>query len=121
MRYIVRDIDRAVDFYQEKLGFRVQMLNSGKFAALQHDDVTLYLSVPGAGSGGQAGGTPEPGGWNRLMIITKELDALLEKLRNTDAVFRGDLSTGGAGRAILLEDPSGNVIELFELKKEEPH
>jgi catechol 2,3-dioxygenase-like lactoylglutathione lyase family enzyme len=116
IRYIVTDIDAAVGFYRGNLDFRIQMHTPGKFAALQRDDLTLYLSAPGAGSGGQAGGTPQPGGWNRFMIVTSELDALVARLRVADARFRGDISEGGAGRAILLEDPSGNIIELFEFK-----
>jgi catechol 2,3-dioxygenase-like lactoylglutathione lyase family enzyme len=116
VRYIVSDVDRALAFYRDNLDFEVEMHNSGKFAALRREDLTLYLSAPGAGSGGQAGGDPEPGGWNRFMIVTRELDSLLGRLRRGGARFRGDLSTGGAGRAILLEDPSGNVVELFEFK-----
>ncbi|MER8748161.1 VOC family protein [Mesorhizobium sp. M1050] len=118
VRYIVADIDKAVEFYRDNLEFKVEMHNPGKFAALLRDDLTLYLSAPGAGSGGQAGGEPEPGGWNRFMIITQGLDTLISRLRAADATFRGDISDGGAGRAILLEDPSGNVIELFEFKKD---
>jgi catechol 2,3-dioxygenase-like lactoylglutathione lyase family enzyme len=117
VRYIVADIDKAVEFYRDNLDFKVDMHNPGKFAALLRDDLTLYLSAPGAGSGGQAGGDPKPGGWNRFMVVTRELDALIDRLRGAGANFRGDISDGGAGRAILLEDPSGNVIELFEFKK----
>jgi len=117
VRYIVSDIDQAVEFYRCNLDFSVDMHNPGKFAALLRDGLTLYLSAPGAGSGGQAGGVPKPGGWNRFMVITKELDSLIDKLHAAGARFRGDISDGGAGRAILLEDPSGNVIELFEFKK----
>jgi catechol 2,3-dioxygenase-like lactoylglutathione lyase family enzyme len=117
VRYIVTDVDAAVAFYRDNLDFRVDKHNPGKFAALLREDLTLYLSAPGAGSGGQAGGDPRPGGWNRFMIITKDVDALIARLRRAKAKFRGDLSDGGAGRAILLEDPSGNVIELFEFKQ----
>ncbi|OWW04586.1 glyoxalase [Rhizobium sp. R72] len=117
VRYIVIDVDEAVAFYRNNLDFKLDKHNPGKFAALMRDELTLYLSAPGAGSGGQAGGNPKPGGWNRFMIVTKELDALVERLRLADASFRGDISDGGAGRAILLEDPSGNIIELFEFKK----
>lgn len=117
VRYIVEGVDDAVAFYRDKLAFQVDMHNPGKFAALLRDDLTLYLSAPGAGSGGQAGGDPTPGGWNRFMIITDELDAMIARLRGSEARFRGDLSDGGAGRAILLEDPSGNIVELFEFKK----
>ena len=117
VRYIVADVDKAVAFYRDNLDFKLDKHNSGKFAALVRDDLTLYLSAPGAGSGGQAGGEPKPGGWNRFMIVTKELDAVIAQLRGNKATFRGDISDGGAGRAILLEDPSGNIIELFEFKK----
>ncbi|RUW47415.1 MULTISPECIES: VOC family protein [unclassified Mesorhizobium] len=118
VRYIVSNVDKAVAFYRDNLDFKTDKHNPGKFAALLRDDLTLYLSAPGAGSGGQAGGDPKPGGWNRFMIITTEIDVLIERLRRTDARFRGKISDGGAGRAILLEDPSGNVIELFEFKKD---
>jgi catechol 2,3-dioxygenase-like lactoylglutathione lyase family enzyme len=116
VRYIVSDVEAALGFYRDNLDFRVDMHTPGKFAALVRDDLTLYLSAPGAGSGGQAGGDPKPGGWNRFMVVTKELDALIDRLRKAGATFRGDISAGGAGRAILVEDPSGNVVELFEFK-----
>ena len=118
VRYIVADVDKAVEFYRDNLDFKVDKHNPGKFAALLRDEFTLYLSAPGAGSGGQAGGDPRPGGWNRFMIVTNELDVLIERLRQAGARFRGDIGDGGAGRAMLLEDPSGNVIELFEFKKD---
>ncbi|MBZ9855352.1 VOC family protein [Mesorhizobium sp. CA13] len=118
VRYIVADVDKAVEFYRDSLEFKVEMHNPGKFAALLRDDLTLYLSAPGAGSGGQAGGNPKPGGWNRFMVVTKGLDDLINRLRAAGVTFRGNISDGGAGRAILLEDPSGNVIELFEFKKD---
>ena len=117
VRYIVTGVDEAVAFYRDNLDFKIDKHNPGKFAALLRDDLTLYLSAPGAGSGGQAGGNPTPGGWNRFMVVTKELNALIGRLRGAKARFRGDISDGGAGRAILLEDPSGNIIELFEFKK----
>src|SRR3954471_4532034 len=79
VRYIVADIDKAVEFYRDNLDFKVEMHNPGKFAALLGDELTLYLSAPGAGSGGQAGGVPKPGGWNRFMVVTRELDALIDR------------------------------------------
>jgi catechol 2,3-dioxygenase-like lactoylglutathione lyase family enzyme len=119
IRYIVADLEAAVDFYRDNLGFKVDIHTPHKFAALLLEDLTLYLRAPGAGSGGQAGGSPQPGGWNRFMVITRELDALIDRLRGAEATFRGDVSDGGVGRAILLEDPSGNLIELFEFKRKE--
>lgn len=117
IRYIVTDIDSSVAFYRDQLAFKVDMHNPGKFAALIRDDLTLYLSAPGAGSGGTAGGRPEPGGWNRFMIVTKDIDGLVGRLNEAGAKFKGEISEAGAGRARLLEDPSGNLVELFEFKK----
>lgn len=119
IRYIVNDVDRCAEFYRTMLGFKVNMHSPGKFAALGHDDLTLYLSAPGAGSGGTAGGNPQPGGWNRLMFVTDDIDTLIEHLTKAGAVFRGEMSEAGAGRARLLEDPSGNLVELFELKNKD--
>ena len=121
VRYIVNDVDRSAEFYRNLLEFKVDKHNPGKFAALKHDDLTLYLSAPGAGSGGTAGGSPEPGGWNRLMFVTDDIDALMSRLSDAGAKFRGELSEAGAGRARLLEDTSGNLVELFEFKKESAH
>ena len=114
VRYIVTDIDRSVEFYRDRLDFEVDMHNPGKFAALIRVDMTLYLSAPGAGSGGTAGGVPEPGGWNRFMVVTDDIDALIDRLDDAGVTFKGALSEAGAGRARLLEDPSGNLIELFQ-------
>lgn len=117
VRYIVTDVDRALEFYRDRLGFKVDMHNPSKFAALARDDLTLYLSAPGSGSGGTAGGNPEPGGWNRFMLVTDDIDAFIDRLSEAGAKFKGATSEAGAGRARLLEDPSGNLIELFEFKK----
>lgn len=117
IRYIVTDVDVALEFYRDRLGFEVDMHNPGKFASLVRDDLTLYLSAPGAGSGGAAGGHPEPGGWNRFMLVTDDINALIGRLDEAGAEFKGEISEAGAGRARLLKDPSGNLIELFEFKK----
>lgn len=116
IRYIVSDIDGSVEFYRDRLKFTVEMHNPGKFAALIRDGLTLYLSAPGAGSGGTAGGNPVPGGWNRFMIVTKDIDGLVGRLNDAGVKFRGEISEAGAGRARLVEDPS-DLIELFEFKK----
>jgi predicted enzyme related to lactoylglutathione lyase len=118
MRYIVNDMEKCVAFYRDNLGFAVEKHVPGKFAELTADDLHLFLNVPGAGGAGKAGGNPEPGGWNRFMVITKDLDPLVHKLRNTGADFRGEITQGGGGRQILLEDPSGNVVELFEYARQ---
>ena len=114
VRYIANDIDKSVDFYRDRLDFVVQKHNPGKFAELILGDLHLFLNAPGAGSAGIAGGDPQPGGWNRFMVVTDDLDGLISQLREAGAGFRGDVAEAGAGRQILLEDPSGNVVELFE-------
>lgn len=117
VRYIATDLDRSVDFYRDRLGFKVEKHNPGKFAELVKDDLHLFVNAPGAGSAGVAGGAPQPGGWNRIMIVTEHLDDLIAKLRGAGAKFRGDVAEAGAGKQILLLDPSGNVVELFEYAK----
>jgi len=114
VRYIVNDVDESVSFYRGHLGFAVEKHNPGKFAALKLDDLDLFINAPGAGSAGKAGGHPQPGGWNRFMIVTKNLDRTIDELRNAGASFRGEVAEAGAGRQILLQDLSGNVVELFE-------
>lgn len=114
VRYIANDIDRSVDFYRDRLGFAVEKHTPGKFAELALDDLHLFLNAPGAGSAGIAGGHPEPGGWSRFMLVTDDLDGKIDRLRQAGASFRSDVAQADAGRQILLEDPSGNVVELFE-------
>lgn len=114
VRYIVDDVDEAIRFYREKLGFEVDMHPVPGFAALRRDELQLYLNAPGAGSGGIAGGSPEPGGWNRFQLTLDDLDKTIEEFRGSGAKFRGEIADGAGGRQILLEDPSGNLVELFE-------
>lgn len=116
VRYIVDDIDAAVRFYCDLLGFSVEMHKPGKFASLKREDLNLFLNAPGAGSAGKAGGEPRPGGWTRFMVITTDLNQMISELRSKGARFRGEIAEG-AGRQILVEDPSGNVVELFEYQK----
>jgi len=121
VRYIVNDVDESVAFYRDRLGFAVEKHNPGKFAALKHEDLQLFINAPGAGSAGKAGGNPTPGGWSRFMIVTKDLDRKIDQLRKGGASFRGDVAEAGAGRQILLQDPSGNVVELFEYADRSSH
>lgn len=114
VRYIASDIDNSVEFYRDRLGFAVEKHTPGKFAELTREDLHLFLNAPGAGSAGKAGGHPQPGGWSRFMLVTDDLDGWIGQLRQAGARFRGEVAEAGAGRQILLEDPSGNIIELFE-------
>ena len=118
VRYIVHDLDAAIDFYRDDLGFEVVMHPAPTFAMLARGDLRLLLSVPsGRGSGGQVmpdGRRPEPGGWNRFQLEVDDLHAEAERLRGAGAGFRSDILEGMGGDQILLEDPSGNAIELFQ-------
>lgn len=114
VRYIVDDVDEAIEFYRDRLGFEVQMHPAPGFAALKRSELVLYLNTPGAGGAGTAGGSPEPGGWNRFQIETDELDDLTAELRKHGVAFRGEPVEGKGGRQVLVEDPAGNVVELFE-------
>src|SRR5207253_7966828 len=118
VRYIVRDVDAAIAFYCGHLGFHEDMHPAPTFAMLSRGDLRLVLSAPGGGpGGGQAmpdGTVPTPGGWNRFSIEVDDLAALVEELRGHGARFRNDIVDGVGGRQILLEDPSGNPVELFQ-------
>jgi catechol 2,3-dioxygenase-like lactoylglutathione lyase family enzyme len=118
VRYIVTDVDAAIAFYCRHLGFSEDMHPAPAFAMLSRGDLRLLLSAPGGGPGGGqplADGTvPEPGGWNRFCVEVADLAGTVETLRGAGARFRNDIVTGIGGKQILLEDPSGNPIELFE-------
>jgi catechol 2,3-dioxygenase-like lactoylglutathione lyase family enzyme len=118
VRYIVNDVDEAISFYCQQLGFIEVMHPAPTFAMLSLGDLRLVLSAAGGGpGGGQAmpdGTLPQPGGWNRFTIELPDLSATVETLRARGARFRNDIVTGVGGKQILLEDPSGNPIELFE-------
>ncbi len=117
VRYITHDVDAAVDFYAERLGFSIEMRPGPGFAVLSRGDLRLLLNQPGAGGAGQAvadGRVPEPGGWNRIQIEVSNLEREVAALREAGASFRNDIVTGRGGSQILLEDPSGNLIELFQ-------
>jgi catechol 2,3-dioxygenase-like lactoylglutathione lyase family enzyme len=118
VRYFVDDVDSAIRFYCQNLGFSEVMHPAPTFAMLSLGDLRLVLSAPGGGpGGGQAmpdGTLPSPGGWNRFMIEVADLDGLVESLRQVGTRFRNDIVSGIGGRQILLEDPSGNPVELFE-------
>jgi len=117
VRYIVNDVDAAIPFYTEMLGFKVEMHPAPGFASLSRGDLQLLLNRPGAGGAGQAmpaGQVPAPGGWNRIQIEVDDIESTVEKLKKSGARFRNQIVTGNGGKQILIEDPSGNPIELFQ-------
>ena len=118
VRYIVNDVDAAIAFYCQHLGFKEVMHPAPAFAMLARGDLRLVLSAPNpVGGGGQSmpdGTRPQPGGWNRFSIEVDDLAAKVDELRQAGAHFRNDIVTGIGGKQILLDDPSGNPIELFQ-------
>ena len=118
IRYIVADLDPALTFYTKDLGFNVELHPAPTFAMLRRGDLRLLLSVPsGQGGGGQVLADrrrPEPGGWNRFQIEVADLAEIVQALRRAGVRFRSERITGVGGAQALLEDPSGNLIELFE-------
>ena len=118
VRYIVDDVDAAINFYCRLLGFEEEMHPAPTFAMLSCGDLRLILSAPGGGpGGGQAmpdGTLPSPGGWNRFQLEVSDIEATVARLREVGARFRNELVQGVGGKQVLLEDPAGNPVELFE-------
>ena len=118
VRYIVNDVDEAIRFYTEQLGFTLQMHPALAFAMLSRDDLRLVLSAPNpSAGGGQAvpdGTQQAPGGWNRFAIEVADLSNMVEALQKAGAHFRNNIVTGVGGKQIIIDDPSGNPVELFE-------
>jgi catechol 2,3-dioxygenase-like lactoylglutathione lyase family enzyme len=117
VRYIVSDVESAITFYTEMLGFKVDIHPAPGFARLSKGDLLLSLNRPGAGGAGQAmpdGQVPAPGGWNRIQIEVEDLASTVEKLKASGCHFRNEIVNGNGGKQILVNDPSGNPIELFE-------
>jgi catechol 2,3-dioxygenase-like lactoylglutathione lyase family enzyme len=118
VRYIVHDVDAAIVFYTRHLGFKLDMHPAPAFAMLSRGDLRLVLSSPNPQAGGGQsmpdGTRPEPGGWNRFAVEVDDLAATVDRLRRAGARFRNEIVTGVGGKQILLEDPSGNPVELFQ-------
>lgn len=118
VRYIVRDVEAAIDFYVRHLGFHLDMHPAPPFAMLSLGDLRLVLSAPNpSGGGGQPmpdGRAQEPGGWNRFAIQVDDLTSMVERLRAAGVHFRNDIVTGVGGKQVIVDDPSGNPVELFE-------
>ena len=118
VRYIVDDVDAAIAFYCTHLGFSEVVHPAPTFAMLERGDLRLVLSAPsGLGGGGQAmpdGTLPRPGGWNRFSLQVSDVESLVGELRQAGVRFRSDVIAGVGGKQIVLDDPSGNPVELFE-------
>lgn len=118
VRYIVHDVDAAIAFYCQHLGFREVMHPAPAFAMLSRGDLRLVLSAPNpAAGGGQPmpdGRMQEPGGWNRFAVEVEDLVATVDRLRKARVRFRNDIVTGVGGKQIVVDDPSGNPVELFQ-------
>jgi catechol 2,3-dioxygenase-like lactoylglutathione lyase family enzyme len=118
VRYMVSELDPAVEFYTKHLGFQIKQQNKPNFAIISRGNLEMVLSTP-FGPGGAAqpmpdGRKPEPGGWNRIIINVDDLSAEVDQLRKAQVHFRNDIVKGPGGSEILLDDPSGNPIELFQ-------
>ncbi|WP_282604815.1 VOC family protein [Pelagibius sp. Alg239-R121] len=116
VRYIVADVDQAIAFYTEHLGFELLQQFGPAMAILRQDDLRLWLAGPQASASKPMpdGAQPQPGGWARIVVQVENLDKVTSELRDKGVAFRNDILTGPGGRQILCEDPSGNPIELFE-------
>jgi catechol 2,3-dioxygenase-like lactoylglutathione lyase family enzyme len=118
VRYLVTDVARAVAFYRDLLEFEVEQEMLPAFARVRRDDLVLWLAGPASSAARPMpdGRQPVPGGWNRLVIEVDDLDPLVDRLRNVGARFRNDVVSGPGGKQILLDDPDGNAVELFEAR-----
>ena len=116
VRYMVDDVEKAVDFYTTVFGFTIRTNFAPAFADVVRGNLRLLLSGPKSSAGRPMpnGRTPEPGGWNRIHFIVDDIDAEVERLRAADVTFRNDVISGPGGRQILAEDPAGNPIEVFQ-------
>lgn len=116
IRYLVNDVPKSIQFYSESLGFELKQQFGPAMAIVAKGDLTLWLAGP-VSSAAQPmpdGRKPEPGGWNRFVLQVEDLPALVERLKNQGVKFRNEIIKGPGGSQILCEDPSGNVIELFQ-------
>ncbi|MEZ0393404.1 MAG: VOC family protein [Pseudobdellovibrionaceae bacterium] len=118
IRYLVKDLETSIQFYTQHLGFELEQQFGPAMAILRKEDLTLWLAAPmsSAAQPMPDGRKPEPGGWNRFVLTVSNLPALVEKLKSEKVVFRNSILSGPGGSQILCEDPSGNLIELFQPK-----
>lgn len=120
-RYLVNDLESATQFYHSKLGFEVVRKVAPSFALLKLGGVQLWLSGPGSPATAQLpdGSIPQAGGWNRAILGTRDIETTIAKLRGREVKFRGERFESPAGKHILVEDPSGNLIEIVEFRRQQ--
>ena len=120
VRYMVNDVEAAVAFYTTRLGFTLISKTLPAFADVARGDLRLLLSGPGSSAGRPMpdGRRPSPGGWNRIHLVVEDLSGEVDRLRAAGVQFRSDIVTGPGGSQILLDDPSGNPIELFQPRRQ---
>ena len=116
IRYLVHDVERSIAFYTQHLGFKLDQQMGPAFAKVSRDDLTLWLAGPQSSAARPMpdGRRPEPGGWNRLVLEVRDLPARVAQMKQAGMRFRNEVVVGPGGKQILLEDPSGNPVELFE-------
>jgi glyoxylase I family protein len=116
VRYFVKDVDRSIEFYTECLGFKLQERMGPAIAMVEKDGLTLWLSGPisSAARPMPDGRSPEPGGWNRFVLTVNDFDAKVASMREKSVVFRNNPLSGPGGTQVLIEDPDGNPIEIFQ-------
>jgi catechol 2,3-dioxygenase-like lactoylglutathione lyase family enzyme len=116
VRYMVDDVEESIGFYRDHFGFEVRNDFAPAFADVVRGNLRLLLSGPTSSAGRPMpdGRQPEPGGWNRIHVIVDDIESEVERLRSAGLTFRNDIVTGPGGRQILIDDPSGNPIELFQ-------
>jgi glyoxylase I family protein len=122
VRYLVKEVDRSIEFYTQHLGFKLEQHAGPAFASVSRGDLTLLLSGPGS-SGARPlpdGRQQQPGGWNRVLLDVEDLPSCLARMKQAGLRFRSDIVTGPGGRQVQLEDPDGNPIELFEAAAKAP-
>jgi len=116
VRYIVKDVDVSIKFYSESLGFELKQQFGPAMAILSKGDLTLWLAGPmsSAAKPMSDGSTPQPGGWNRFVFEVEDIQGLVSRLKEKGTRFRNEIIQGPGGSQVLCEDPSGNVVELFQ-------
>lgn len=122
VRYIVDDVKSAIEFYTAQLGFKLEMHPAPSFAEISRGDLHIYLTQPSQFGGGApmpSGERQQPGGWNRIHLVVEDLDSVVATLKASGNRFRNDIVQGVGGKQTLLQDPSGNLIELFQPNRAE--